>query len=99
MSTLQSIQTYSKTDFTVIYLNGNIYFRYRKFNPYNENVEKTAVPEIVTFRTDFNVTFGVIVCFDLILDVPANILLARGIRNFIFSTLWHSQLPYATGKC
>lgn len=76
----------------------NINFRYRKFNPYDEGVEATKDPEIVTFKTDFNVTFGVIVCFDIMLNVPGNVLIQRGIRNFVFSTMWHNSLPYGTGK-
>ena len=80
-------------------VNGNIIFRYRKFNPYTEDVAITKEPEIVSFRTDFNVTFGIIVCFDLILDEPANALLEQGIRNFVFSTMWHNQLPYGNGEC
>lgn len=72
-------------------------FRYRKYNPYTEKVAYTKEPEIVTFRTDFNVTFGVMVCFDLMLNIPGNVLIQRGIRNFVFSTMWHNQLPY--GVC
>lgn len=85
-------------DFIELYLfNGSINFRYRKYNPYNEDIAVTEEPEIVTFRTDFNVTFGVMVCFDLMLDIPGNVLVQSGIRNFVFSTMWHNQLPY--GVC
>lgn len=67
-----------------------INFRYRKYNPYDEGVAITREPDIVTFQTDFNVTFGLIVCYDLVVDKPVNMLIKRGIRNFAFSTMWHS---------
>lgn len=78
----------------MVYIN----FRYRKFNPYSEKIDVTTEPEAITFRTDFNVTFGIIVCFDLVLGNPANMLLKQGVRNFVFSTMWHNQLPYGTGE-
>lgn len=58
----------------------------------------TAKPDLVTFHTDFNVTFGVSICFDLMFYWPPVALIERGVRNFVFQTMWFSQLPYLSGK-
>lgn len=65
---------------------------------YDEKAQRTVKPELVTFRTDFNVTFGLSVCFDLYFDSPSVALVKRGIRNFAFSTMWYSGLPYGVGE-
>lgn len=72
--------------------------RYRKFHLYDEKAQRTIKPELVTFRTDFNVTFGLSVCFDLYFDSPSVALVKRGVRNFAFSTMWYSGLPYGAGE-
>lgn len=75
------------------------YFRYRKFNLFNDdNITRTSKPDYSTFITDFNVTFGLFICFDIVLHDPAVKLVERGIRNFIMPTMWFSVLPFATGK-
>lgn len=58
----------------------------------------TQKPDLTTFRTDFNVTFGVCVCFDLLFDEPAISLVERGVHNIVFPTMWFSEIPYLTGK-
>lgn len=55
-------------------------------------------PDLTTFRTDFNVTFGVCICFDLFFHFPANGLVERGVRNFVFPTMWFSEIPYLSGE-
>lgn len=74
-------------------------FRYRKFHPIGEQVQNTVEPELITFRTDFNVTFGIAVCFDLIFDTPMIALMKHGVRNFVFPTMWNAELPYTAGGC
>lgn len=73
--------------------------RYRKFHLYDEDgTQTTKTPDLVTFRTDFNVTFGVFTCFDLVFHYPANALVERGVRNFVFPTMWYSRIPYLSGE-
>lgn len=73
--------------------------RYRKYHLFNENgVQITKKPDVITFRTDFNVTFGVFICFDLMFDEPALNLVEQGIEHIVYPTMWFSELPYLTGK-
>lgn len=61
-------------------------------------VHKPSKPDIVTFKTDFNVTFGVFICFDMLFSEPATSLLNMGIKHFVYPTFWISELPYLTGN-
>lgn len=54
-------------------------------------------PDLTTFKTDFNVTFGVCICFDLMFQDPMKSLILRGVKNFVYPTYWFSGLPYLTG--
>lgn len=73
-------------------------FRYRKFNLFNEgNVRRPLAPDVVTFETDFNVTFGIFICFDILFKDPAIMLVDRGVKHFVFPTMWFSELPFLTG--
>lgn len=72
-------------------------FRYRKYNLFNEDVQVTEKPDLVTFHTDFNVTFGVCICFDLLFYWPPIALVERGVRNFVYPTMWFSEIPYLSG--
>lgn len=73
-------------------------FSYRKYNPIGEKVQKTAKPEMATFQTDFNVTFGLGICFDVLNADPLIPLVDRGVRNFAFPTQWNAELPFTAGK-
>uniref|UniRef100_A0A8D8G9W1 Vanin-like protein 1 n=2 Tax=Culex pipiens TaxID=7175 RepID=A0A8D8G9W1_CULPI len=76
---------------------GVVIARYRKFNLYGEaGISVTPAAEMVTFDTDFGVTFGTIICHDLIFDLPALGLIRHGITDIIFPTMWFSQLPFLT---
>lgn len=71
---------------------------YRKFNLFNDdNITRTSRPDYSTFITDFNVTFALFICFDIVLYNPAVKLVERGIQNFIMPTMWFSELPFSTG--
>lgn len=59
-----------------------ICFRYGKYRPPN--------PDIITFTTNF----GVFICFDLMFEEPAITLLNEGIKNFVYPTMWVSELPF-----
>lgn len=76
---------------------GAVIARYRKYNLFYEfgtNVTSEAIPSY--FTTDFNVTFGQFICFDLLFKSPAlNITRNLGITDIIYSTNWVSTLPFA----
>lgn len=75
--------------------NGTVIARYRKWNLFREGgVNQTTTPELSVFETDFGVTFGQFVCFDLLFYEPAIQLIKIGIKNFIFSAMWVAELPF-----
>ncbi|XP_060664994.1 vanin-like protein 2 [Drosophila nasuta] len=77
--------------------NGTVISRYRKVHLYGEPRNTTFVPESITFETDFGVTFGHMICFDIMFFTPGGeIILEQGVRDFIFPTMWFSQLPFLT---
>ncbi|EDV92303.1 vanin-like protein 1 [Drosophila grimshawi] len=76
---------------------GLVVSRYRKVHLYGEPRNTTFVPESISFETDFNVTFGHFVCFDILFYVPAHqMAVEQGITDFIFPSMWFSQLPFLT---
>ncbi|XP_055597095.1 vanin-like protein 1 [Uranotaenia lowii] len=76
---------------------GTVIGKYRKFNLYDEGgLNITAIPEIVSFETDFGVTFGTFTCYDLIFEEPAIQMVRNGVTDFIFTSMWFSQLPFLT---
>lgn len=77
---------------------GVVISRYRKVNLFGEPRNTTYQPEIVTFETDFNVTFGHFICFDILFFTPVQELVEQGVRDFVFPTMWFSQLPFLTGN-
>uniref|UniRef100_A0A182Q060 CN hydrolase domain-containing protein n=1 Tax=Anopheles farauti TaxID=69004 RepID=A0A182Q060_9DIPT len=78
---------------------GMVVSRYRKFNLFGEaGINTTTYPEIVSFETDFGVRFGHFICFDLMFNEPALELVRLGITDFIFPTMWFSELPFLTAS-
>lgn len=78
--------------------NGAVVSRYRKWNLYGEaNMDLTEVPDVSYFTTDFNVTFGHFICFDIMFNSPALDLINLGITDIIYPTMWFGQLPFLTG--
>ncbi|XP_055596430.1 vanin-like protein 1 [Uranotaenia lowii] len=77
--------------------NGAVIARYRKFNLYNEpKMNITLEADLSVFKTDFGVEFGTFICFDLLFEKPALQLVRRGIKDFVYSTMWFSDLPFLT---
>uniref|UniRef100_A0A8D8FJ40 Vanin-like protein 1 n=1 Tax=Culex pipiens TaxID=7175 RepID=A0A8D8FJ40_CULPI len=77
---------------------GIVIARYRKFNLFGEaGINTTVSAEHVSFKTDFGVTFGTFICFDLMFDEPALKLVRSGVTDIIFPTMWFSELPFLTG--
>lgn len=75
---------------------GVIISRYRKFNLFGEEVDKPFKPALQTFETDFGVTFGHFICFDMMFRSPALEIVRSGVTDVIFTTMWFSELPYLT---
>lgn len=71
--------------------------RYRKFNLYNESYvtkPEKAIP--TTFETDFGVTFGHFICFDIVFDNPALKLTEDlKISDILYPSHWPSSKPLA----
>lgn len=77
---------------------GIVIARYRKYNLFGQRkmINKPILPEVVTFRTDFNVTFGLFTCFDILFEQPAVALVREGIQNYVLPTFWFSEYPFLT---
>ena len=48
----------------------------------------------VKFETDFGVTVGLAICFDIEFENPAQDLIDAGVRHFAFSSAWLNNPPY-----
>ncbi|XP_034828259.1 vanin-like protein 2 isoform X1 [Maniola hyperantus] len=77
---------------------GAVIDRYRKINLFGESTRTPgSLPDLGIFETDFGVTFGHFICFDLMFQVPAiQIVQKYNITDIVFSTMWFSELPYLT---
>lgn len=76
---------------------GRVIARYRKYNLFAEpGINITSWSDAVTFETDFGVWFGTFICFDLMFERPALQLVKQGVTDFIFTTMWFSELPFLT---
>lgn len=74
---------------------GAVISRYRKFNLFGERVDKPHAPEAVAFETDFGVTFGHFICFDLMFQKPAlELVRVMNITDIIFPSMWFSEIPF-----
>ncbi|KAM7347153.1 vanin-like protein 1 [Cochliomyia hominivorax] len=79
---------------------GRVISRYRKthlyrYEWYSENV--LTKPELATFTTDFGVTFGHFICFDMLFYEPAQVLIRElNITDIVYPTYWFSELPFLT---
>lgn len=71
---------------------GRVISHYRKFNLF-ENVDKPKYPEAVKFDTDFGVTFGHFICFDLMFKEPAlKLVRDLNVTDIIFPNMWQVDL-------
>ncbi|KOB75417.1 Vanin-like protein 1, partial [Operophtera brumata] len=79
---------------------GAVIDRYRKINLFGEATHTPALtPDLGIFETDFGVTFGHYVCFDLMFQVPAiQVVQKNQLTDIIFTTMWFSEMPYLTGS-
>lgn len=56
----------------------------------------TSSPDISTFETDFGVTFGHFVCFDILFKSPALDLVSMNVKHFLYPSMWFSETPFLT---
>ncbi|KAL7286036.1 hypothetical protein TKK_0019645 [Trichogramma kaykai] len=75
---------------------GRVVGHYRKYNLFNEpGVNVTAEPMISTFATDFGVTFGTFICFDVLNERPATWFKHQPrVENVVYSTHWFNEHPF-----
>ncbi|KAK9870138.1 hypothetical protein WA026_006230 [Henosepilachna vigintioctopunctata] len=74
---------------------GKVVARYRKYNLFGEfGTSTTKEPELITFETDFGITFGIFTCFDILFQSPPIDLIKKGVRHFLFPTYWFPELPF-----
>lgn len=79
---------------------GAIIARYRKYNLFlEEGFNTTKTPELVSFTTDFGVTFGTFICFDILFALPSVQLLIKNsnITDVVYPAAWFSELPFLSG--
>ncbi|PZC83541.1 hypothetical protein B5X24_HaOG207524 [Helicoverpa armigera] len=77
---------------------GAVIDRFRKINLFRQESYTPALkPDLGVFTTDFGVTFGHFICFDLMFQIPAvQVVQKMNIKDVIFPTMWFSELPYLT---
>lgn len=77
--------------------NGCIISRYRKYNLFVEPLMNiTEQPDIAMFHTDFGVTFGHFICFDILFKSPAINLIDANVTHFLYPSMWYSETPFLT---
>ncbi|KAH8409246.1 hypothetical protein KR009_011236, partial [Drosophila setifemur] len=79
---------------------GKVVSRYRKTHLWRQEYNSMSVlrqPDVAQFTTDFGVTFGHFICFDMLFYEPAMTLVQeRNITDIIYPTYWFSELPFLT---
>lgn len=76
--------------------------RYRKFSLTGSEIDESGIspsptPELSIFTTDFGVTFGQFICFDILHQSPTlNLIRDKNVTDIIFSSRWFSELPFLT---
>lgn len=81
----------------------NFSTRYRKYNLYIEEwimgINRTESAELATFETDFNETFGIAICFDLIFQDPTvKLVKEKQVTSIIYSNVFGNTLPFFSGN-
>lgn len=79
--------------------NGMVISKYRKSHLYgNEIYEKNTIRETVTstFSTDFGVTFGQFIGFEILFYNPGQTKVNYGVTDFVNPSVWFQELPFLT---
>lgn len=74
---------------------GCLISKYRKINLFIEpfmTVPEAA--ELATFDTDFGVTFGHFICFDILFKSPAYDMVLSNISHILYPSMWFSEIPF-----
>ena len=78
--------------------NGALIAKYWKMHTFGLSPlidEPSGAQRIPTkFETDFGVTFGIAICFDIEFENPVQDLLDQGVRHFVFNSAWVNNPPY-----
>lgn len=67
---------------------GNTLVKYRKTHPFMPKKFKPGSGKPVIFDTDFDMKFGIIICFDILFKNPILDILNQGVKNLLFPTFW-----------
>ena len=78
---------------------GRLIAKYRKRHLIPEEKELGITAAVtqpcVVFDTSFGVTFGTLICFELLYREPANCMInTAGIRNTVFTSAWGNNFPF-----
>eukprot|EP01127_Copromyxa_protea_P014977 TRINITY_DN4248_c0_g1_i2.p1 TRINITY_DN4248_c0_g1~~TRINITY_DN4248_c0_g1_i2.p1 ORF type:complete len:368 (+),score=70.41 TRINITY_DN4248_c0_g1_i2:34-1137(+) len=77
---------------------GTLAGKYHKMNLFYEPYFSTPVNQKPQkFTTDFGVTFGMGICFDIMFKTPLYDLHEEGVTDFVFSSWWVNTPPVLTG--
>ena len=78
---------------------GQIIAHYHKFNVYEAPlIDQPMTAKAVTFQTDFGAKLGLLICFDINYELPAQELLDQKLDAIIYQAAWTDELPFLTGK-
>lgn len=72
--------------------------RYRKMYPLAGEKFISSGNTVEYFQTDFGVTFGVFICFDIFFKNAYIDAFDDNVDAFIFPSYWYSELPYLSCK-
>eukprot|EP01103_Thecamoeba_quadrilineata_P017476 TRINITY_DN621_c0_g1_i1.p1 TRINITY_DN621_c0_g1~~TRINITY_DN621_c0_g1_i1.p1 ORF type:complete len:502 (-),score=68.39 TRINITY_DN621_c0_g1_i1:29-1534(-) len=76
---------------------GQLLAKYHKIHLFEEPFYNPADPPLpVSFTTDFGVTFGMLICFDMAFQTPSFEYAEQGIKDIVFSTAWVNTPPVQT---
>lgn len=76
---------------------GQIIAQYHKYNIYESGIDQPQFATPVVFDTDFGARLGLLICFDINYEQPAQALLNQGVDGIIFQAAWTDELPFLTG--
>jgi len=76
---------------------GNLIAKYHKMHPWFPKTFDTPPEEIITFTTSWGVTFGLIICYDIVHSQPVKDLLSLGVRHFPYSVSFPVEFISSNG--
>lgn len=76
---------------------GQIVAKYHKYNLYSElHISRPPSPTPVSFTTDFGITVGLFICFDINYPHPSQDLVSQRVDVIAYSTAWVDEVPFLT---